>query len=315
MKVSRLKLANLRAVEEAEFRFRPGFNLVAGVNGVGKTSVLDALKVCLSAIVKQVNGVRYRTWAFSPNDVRVGAEALTVECEVKLDDATYIYLVHSPCESSVSGKKESGGSWAPGHAAPARAGFVGDAPFCSAAPPNGRPLAMSFATRRAYATARKPSNHVAAGGIAAACSGAFTDRPLLLGEFAAWLRAQRAMAAERPAAGHVLEAFRATVSRFLPEHTGLRFDSDAPLNLLIDRNDIPLRVAQLSHGERGVLAMALDLTRRLAQANPEMRDPAAEAEAVVLIDEIELHLHPAWQRRIVGNLTDTFPKCQFETSA
>ena len=39
--------------------------------------------------------------------------------------------------------------------------------------------------------------------------------------------------------------------------------------------------------------MVLDLTRRLAQANPEMQDPAAEAEAVVLIDEIELHLHPA----------------------
>ena len=311
MRVSRLKLANLRVIEEAEFRFRPGFNVVAGINGVGKTSVLDAMKVCLSAIVRQANGMRYRTRSFSPDDVRVGAEALTVECEVKLDDATYIYLVHSPCESSVSGKKESGGSWAPGHAAPARAGFVGDAPFCSAAPPNGRPLAMSFATRRAHATTRKPSNRVAAGGITAACSGAFTDRPLLLGEFAAWLRAQRAMAAERPAAGYVLEAFRAAVSRFLPEHTGLRIDSDAPLNLLIDRNDIPLRVAQLSDGERGVLAMVLDLTRRLAQANPEMRDPAAEAEAVVLIDEIELHLHPAWQRRIGRNLTKTFPKCQF----
>ena len=57
--------------------------------------------------------------------------------------------------------------------------------------------------------------------------------------------------------------------------------------------------------------MVFDLTRRLAQANPEMEDPAAEAEAVVLIDEIELHLHPAWQRRIVKNLTKTFPKCQF----
>ena len=57
--------------------------------------------------------------------------------------------------------------------------------------------------------------------------------------------------------------------------------------------------------------MVLDLARRLAQANPGMEDPAAEAEAVVLIDEIELHLHPAWQRRIVGNLIETFPRCQF----
>ena len=57
--------------------------------------------------------------------------------------------------------------------------------------------------------------------------------------------------------------------------------------------------------------MVLDLTRRLAQANPETEDPAAEAGAVVLIDEIELHLHPGWQRRIVKNLIETFPKCQF----
>ena len=50
MIVTRLKLANLRAIEAAEFRFQPGFNLIVGVNGVGKTTVLDALAVCLTAI-------------------------------------------------------------------------------------------------------------------------------------------------------------------------------------------------------------------------------------------------------------------------
>jgi predicted ATP-binding protein involved in virulence len=60
--------------------------------------------------------------------------------------------------------------------------------------------------------------------------------------------------------------------------------------------------------------MVLDLTRRLAQANPNMTDPAANAEAVVMIDEIDLHLHPQWQRQIVRNLTATFPKCQFITT-
>lgn len=70
-------------------------------------------------------------------------------------------------------------------------------------------------------------------------------------------------------------------------------------------------VRQLSDGERGTLALVLDLTRRLAQANPEMTDPAAEAEAVVIIDEIDLHLHPKWQRQIVRNLTAAFRRCQF----
>ena len=70
-------------------------------------------------------------------------------------------------------------------------------------------------------------------------------------------------------------------------------------------------VGQLSDGERGVLALVLDLARRLSQANPSLDDPLSEGHAVVLIDEIDLHLHPKWQRQIVHNLTKTFPRCQF----
>jgi predicted ATP-binding protein involved in virulence len=60
-----------------------------------------------------------------------------------------------------------------------------------------------------------------------------------------------------------------------------------------------------------MLALVLDLTRRLAQANPSVADPAGETGAVVLIDEIDLHLHPKWQRQIVNNLRSAFPRCQF----
>ena len=71
MKVTRLKLANLRAIQAAEFRFQPGFNLIVGINGVGKTSGLDALSVCLSAIVKQSNRLRVPVGAFTVDDIRI----------------------------------------------------------------------------------------------------------------------------------------------------------------------------------------------------------------------------------------------------
>jgi predicted ATP-binding protein involved in virulence len=70
-------------------------------------------------------------------------------------------------------------------------------------------------------------------------------------------------------------------------------------------------VRQLSDGERSVLALILDIAKRLAQANPRLDDPLTSAHAVILIDEIDLHLHPQWQRKIVGNLEKTFPSCQF----
>jgi predicted ATP-binding protein involved in virulence len=48
----------------------------------------------------------------------------------------------------------------------------------------------------------------------------------------------------------------------------------------------------------------------MAIANPERSDPL-EGEGIILIDEIDLHLHPKWQRMIVPRLLEVFPKCQF----
>ena len=53
-----------------------------------------------------------------------------------------------------------------------------------------------------------------------------------------------------------------------------------------------------------------DIAKRLAIANPQSVNPLEE-EAVILIDELDLHLHPKWQKTIVEDLRRTFPKCQF----
>ena len=107
MIVTRLKVANLRAIETAEFRFQPGVNLIVGVNGVGKTSVLDALGVSLSAVVKQANRLRYRVESFSAGDIRIRADALMVESDVWIGDRKYSYLVHKPRESSTTQQNKS----------------------------------------------------------------------------------------------------------------------------------------------------------------------------------------------------------------
>ena len=74
-----------------------------------------------------------------------------------------------------------------------------------------------------------------------------------------------------------------------------------------------LEIDQLSGGQRAVLALAGDLASRMAQANPHLDDPLT-SEAIVLIDEVELHLHPSWQQRILTDLRRTFPNTQFIVS-
>ena len=70
----------------------------------------------------------------------------------------------------------------------------------------------------------------------------------------------------------------------------------------------------LSLGYQTTLAWVLDLTIRLYERYPESNNPLAEP-AIVLVDEIDLHLHPRWQRQIVADLTQYFPKTQFIVTA
>lgn len=315
MRVTRLKLVNVRAIEAVEFRFLPGINLIVGVNGVGKTSVLDALAVCLSAVVRDANRLRTPVESFTSDDIRIGTDALTLECEFSVGQAEYAYLIHKPRTTSAPQEKGAGMPREQVHETPARSEYLGDPPKpVTGKEAAGRPLAVLFSTRRAVPSERVPAKSVAAGGIRAAYAEAFSNRELRLGEFAAWMRVQDALSAENPASGRVLIAFEDAIRRFLPEYKNLHVDDEERPKLLIDRGNTTLPVRQLSDGERGTLAMVLDLTRRLAQANPKMMDPAANAEAVVMIDEIDLHLHPQWQRQIVRNLTAAFPKCQFITT-
>lgn len=74
-----------------------------------------------------------------------------------------------------------------------------------------------------------------------------------------------------------------------------------------------LLLEQLSDGYRNLLAVILDFARRLAQANPQFENPL-EAPGILLIDEIELHLHPRWQQTVIPRLRETFPNTQLNVT-
>lgn len=74
-------------------------------------------------------------------------------------------------------------------------------------------------------------------------------------------------------------------------------------------NEKDLLVNQLSAGYRNMLALVMDFARRLVQANPNIEKPLS-AEAVLLIDEIDLHLHPVWQQSVIPDLRRVFPNTQ-----
>lgn len=80
--------------------------------------------------------------------------------------------------------------------------------------------------------------------------------------------------------------------------------------LVVQKAGQELKLTQLSSGERSLILLVADIARRAAILNPHLDDPL-QSEGVVLIDEIELHLHPKWQRAVIPALSETFPNIQF----
>ncbi|MCP4697304.1 MAG: AAA family ATPase, partial [Gammaproteobacteria bacterium] len=113
----------------------------------------------------------------------------------------------------------------------------------------------------------------------------------------------------------VLEGMRKAICDMIPHSSNPRI-LPHPLELVVtlefeDGRRELLRLRQLSDGYRTMLALVMDLARRMAQANPYLGAEACSAPAIVLIDEIDLHLHPGWQQTVLQNLMRAFPGAQF----
>lgn len=107
-----------------------------------------------------------------------------------------------------------------------------------------------------------------------------------------------------------LTAVRSAIMTFMPGFTNLRIQRRPRLQMVLEKDDQTLDVGQLSQGEKSLMALVGDVARRLAMMNPALTNPL-HGEGIVLIDEVDLHLHPKWQRTILGNLANTFPNVQF----
>ena len=107
-----------------------------------------------------------------------------------------------------------------------------------------------------------------------------------------------------------LEAVRKAMLSMFPSFSSVRFDRQ--LNTLVfEKNNQTLNINQLSDGEKCIIALFGDIARRMAIANDNILLDPLQLGGVILIDEVDLHLHPSWQREIANLLHDTFPNIQF----
>lgn len=105
-----------------------------------------------------------------------------------------------------------------------------------------------------------------------------------------------------------------TVYQIVERATSLEFDKNSNDVVVHWKNEkdecVKLTLEQLSEGYRNMVALTIDLVRRAYLLNPTSGNPLA-VNGIVLIDEIELHLHPRWQQRVLNDLTNLFKNIQF----
>lgn len=113
---------------------------------------------------------------------------------------------------------------------------------------------------------------------------------------------------------HRLMSVRQAVEKLVPEVSDLRMLGRPPQLSMTLRSEGQsprlLTAGQLSSGFRTMVALAMDLARRMADLNPHLDDPT-KSPGVVLIDEVDLHLHPRWQQLVIKGLLEAFPNVQF----
>jgi predicted ATP-binding protein involved in virulence len=311
LRVLRLELSDFRPFDHLTLAMSGGpSNVLVGVNGAGKTTVLDAVAILLSHLEAGIRGSSRRPRMLTDTDITngVGATRIAITAAVAGNPVTWS-LSHLQGGEPAPAEERTGLSSLDEEIARIQGAFArGD--VCL-------PLVVHYSVNRAVlAIPLRARTHHAFEPIGA-YDGALDGGSSNFHLFFEWFRNREDLENETRIhdsehRDHQLQAVRRAIDALLPEISEPRVQRSPP-RMLVKKGDWTFYVDQLSDGEKCLLAMAGDLARRLAMANPFADDPL-RGSGVVLIDEIELHLHPGWQRRIVPALERAFPACQFIVS-
>ncbi len=317
MRIKSIELRDFRGIREMTLVFpEERTSVLVGVNGVGKSSVLDCVAIMLSRLIGRIRTSTGTGRYFTEEDINNKAIETSNTIEVMLSGERISWTVtktrHGRKQQSIThleDLKKVVERLASGAGLDAKTNI---------------PVAVYYHVNRAVIDiplrirGRHEFSQLAT--YDQALTGARNDFRI----FFEWFRKREDVENEalRDAAtrskdararyqtDRQLDAVRKAVEGLLPGFTNLRVRRQPSLRMTVEKQGNEVIVNQLSDGEKCLLAMVGDLARRLAIANPSLSDPLL-GRGVVMIDEVDLHLHPQWQRMIISSLERTFPKCQF----
>ncbi len=307
MRIDKLQLKNFRCFEEREFEFGKRFNLLVGNNASGKTAILEGITVVLSKFLAVFPKPARFIREIEERDVRqtlfLKGSTLTTE----LQNPSYVSACTNRGDWRVDAERYEqtfDGTQAKYDAVELVHEVRAGNPVCI-------PLLCYYGTERLWVQLKEvkantlgPLSRFA--GYQDCLKSASNQK-----RFLDWFKTQEFIALQQQREQPTLEACRTAIQECVPGSARVYFDiAYDQLILEIEGKCVPF--SMLSDGFRNMLAIVADIAVRCSMLNPQLEAAAPrETEGVVLIDELDLHLHPKWQRRVVGDLMRAFPKVQF----
>lgn len=315
MFLSNIHIENFKGIQEADFTFSKSMNLIVGNNGTGKTSILEAIAVALGGFLAGIEGVN--AIHFSKDEIRrenqltgTGSNNIIYRTPIKVDADVII----DGERFSLTRRKKSVDS---SRSTIEPRDICKKAESMAADKESILPL-ISYQSFSRISNQKKDSweNPFSADFSRvigyAGCLEEASNMKMLTN----WCKRMDHISWQQEKEIVEYKAVKLAAAQFMQVMLGkedIRIFYDKRTEELMytcGSEQLPLRL--LSSGFRTLLGMVLDIACRMAILNPDLLDCiVSSTPGIVLIDEIDMHLHPNWQWRVVKALQTTFPKIQF----
>jgi predicted ATP-binding protein involved in virulence len=323
MFLNSLYLQNFRKFSDLKIEFRNQLTVLVGANGSGKSTVLEAATIAVGTITAAMDGLT--NYGIKKNDAHHKCFDLGSNVDVQPQ-----FPVMITAEGQVAGKEIS---WTRSlNSANSRGGLAAAKEMTAIAKEYQErmrrgdielrlPIISYYGTGRLWAQHREKKEdtfkkNTRTNGYLDSLDGAANNKLMMK-----WFQKMTIQQLQRGQEIPEFIAVKMAVEQVFASITGfsnvmVQFNLDTgELDIIYfdeNKNHIRMPMSDLSDGYRCMISLIADIAYRMATLNPQLLDKVlTETEGIILIDEIDLHLHPAWQKRILKDLTSVFPKVQF----
>lgn len=331
MRIDRIHLKNFKLFEDFEETLHPQFTLFIGENGSGKTSVLDGLAIACGVWLYDVPDSKIANSRLSLSENYIRLEAKDVGDRIQFTESLDTIVVawgdlleghHEQWTQEILFGKRS-----KQHLTQARMFIQGIFKQATESSNITLPVIAYYGAGRAWLPHKERSKEARRSFDVSRRWEAFYDclnERIRIADLKQWFwdeTTERGNRAGKYRPG--FEVVKRAVLRCIPDADDAWFDTDRK-DIVLSVNGLAQPFANLSAGQQTMLALVADIAIKAVTQNNYLVPPEelgaedeplprvlAQTPGIVLIDEIDVHLHPQWQRRVIEDLRTTFPKIQF----